>query len=156
MKRTSIILKATGYIGLRGFVAGTVFGAAYGTLAYPIVGTLYGALIGAIIGLPVGLVGGALIGLITAAYFNPVTNAGVFRLIMPLSGGVIALAGAYLGFSVLFYGPGDTPYIVLPTLIAATSATYTGYSYARYYLVPPQADHDEASATTTHYESTTG
>ena len=147
MKRRTIVLNAVGFIGLRGFVFGTVLGGIYGTLAFPIVGTMYGTLFGAIIGLPLGLIGGAALGLIIALFFNPVTNAGIFRLIMPLIGGAIGFTGAFLGFAVLLGGDGDLLersvrmmsyddflFGFVPTVVAGVSAAFVSHRYARHYL----------------------
>lgn len=152
--RSTIIREAFSYIGIRGFVCGFIFGGIFGTMVYPIVGTIYGVFLGALIGTPLGMIGGLIVGLVVALYFNPVQKPQQFRWTMRLLGGVIVLLGAYVGFSTLFWSGsptgGQSPMIVIPTLIAAACALYVGHSYAEWYLNQPQQTYStrlSASAT---------
>ena len=147
MNRSRIVLETVAYMGLRGLLYGMIFGAVYGTIVFPLVGTISGTLFGAIVGLPLGLIGGALLGFIIALFFNPVEDIGVFRLVISLSGGLIALTGAFLGFVGLLGGDGTLPeqlgrlfsnenfvYYLTPALIAAACAVYVSNNYAKRYL----------------------
>ena len=131
-------MEAVGYMGIRGLIYGSIFGAGFGTLVMPLIGTAYGAFFGAIIGTPLGIIGGMIIGVIASLFFNPVINLHEFRWTLRVMGGVIGFLGASIGFRIVF-GPGDNSgtsvvFIHLPTLITTSLATYSSHSYAEYYL----------------------
>lgn len=143
MIHVSIVLKASGFIGLRGLLFGAVLGAAFGTLLASLIGTIYGALFGAIVGLLLGALGGLVIGMVTAVFFDPVLNAQTYRWAVRLLGGGIGLGGGLVGFGLLLSPSSLTlhewltdgiPYIVIPTLIAAGCAIYVSNGYAGRYL----------------------
>ncbi len=133
MKTFDIIRDAVQYMLLRGLICGVVLGAIYGTLIFPIVGTAYGVIFGAVAGVPLGVVLGLVIGLVRVRFFNPVTDARVFRIVVLILSGLITFSGGLFG-AVLLYGIRNPIEPLIPALIATASALYVGYRYTRRYL----------------------
>jgi hypothetical protein len=151
MKLTGIV-DVIGYVGLRGFVAGTTLGAAYGLISFTLYGLFYGALFGAVIGFVAGTFVGLLVILIIRAVLQPVHDVARFRIIVTLLCALLTLLGVAFAFSVLWSNdPGDVirsplPALMrafsqesivmvgLPALIAALYAAYAGRRFAAHYL----------------------
>lgn len=139
------VIRAAGYMALRGIIygaaAGALFGAAYGFLVGGdgvLIGGLFGLFFGGITGIIIGLCLGLVIGLTTHLFFPAPFSPSHYRQVITVVAGVATFViTQMMVFGLLGsndYQLDKAAFFLLPTIMALVGATYAARSFVNRYV----------------------